>query len=40
MVLDGAMNGIAFLACVEQVLIPTLAPVDIAVMDNGQLARS
>ena len=34
MVLDGAMNGIAFLAYVEQVLIPTLAPGDIVVMDN------
>ena len=34
MVLDGAMNGAAFLAYVEQVLVPTLQPGDIVVMDN------
>jgi transposase len=35
MVLDGPMTGQAFLAYVEQVLIPTLqAPGDIVVMDN------
>ncbi|GEO84675.1 IS630 family transposase [Ciceribacter naphthalenivorans] len=34
MVLDGAMNGVAFQAYVEQVLIPTLAPGDIVIMDN------
>ncbi|MBB3387280.1 transposase [Rhizobium sp. BK609] len=34
MVLDGAMNGIAFRAYVEQVLVPTLIPGDIIVMDN------
>ena len=34
MVLDGPMNGAAFLAYVEQVLVPTLAPGDIVVMDN------
>jgi transposase len=34
MVLDGAMHGSAFLAYVEQVLVPTLAPGDIVVMDN------
>ncbi len=34
MVLDGAMHGAAFLAYVEQVLVPTLAPGDIVVMDN------
>lgn len=34
MVLDGAMNGPAFLAYVDQVLVPTLAPGDIVVMDN------
>lgn len=34
MVLDGPMNGDAFLACVEQVLVPPLAPGDIVVMDN------
>jgi transposase len=34
MVLDGAMHGGAFLAYVEQVLVPTLRPGDIVVMDN------
>lgn len=34
MVLDGAMHGVAFLAYVEQILVPTLAPGDIVVMDN------
>ncbi len=34
MVLDGAMDGAAFLAYVEQVLAPTLKPGDIVVMDN------
>ena len=34
MVLDGAMNGTAFLAYVEQVLVPTLSPGDVVVMDN------
>lgn len=34
MVLDGAMNGAAFPAYVEQVLVPTLKPGDIVVMDN------
>jgi transposase len=34
MVLDGAMNGPAFLAYVQQVLAPTLTPGDIVVMDN------
>ena len=34
MVLDGAMNGPAFLAYVEQVLVPTLGPGDSVVMDN------
>jgi hypothetical protein len=34
MVLDGAMNGAAFLAYVEQVLMPTLHPGDVVVMDN------
>ena len=34
MVLDGAMNGPAFLAYVEQVLVPSLSPGDIVVMDN------
>jgi transposase len=34
MVLDGPMNGNAFLAYVEQVLAPTLRPGDVVVMDN------
>ena len=34
MVLDGAMHGAAFLAYVEQVLVPTLKPGDIVIMDN------
>jgi transposase len=34
MVLDGPMNGEAFLAYVEQVLCPTLRPGDIVIMDN------
>ena len=34
MTLDGAMNGAAFLAYVEQVLAPTLKSGDIVVMDN------
>lgn len=34
MVLDGPMNGVAFLAYVEQVLGPTLRPGDTVVMDN------
>ena len=33
-VLDGPINGDAFLAYVEQVLVPTLAPGDVVVMDN------
>ena len=34
MVLDGAMNGAAFKAYVEQILTPSLATGDIVVMDN------
>ena len=34
MVLDGAMHGAAFLAYVEQMLVPTLKPGDIVIMDN------
>jgi len=34
MVLDGAMHGAAFIAYVEQVLVPTLRPGDIVIMDN------
>ncbi|MBM3549498.1 MAG: IS630 family transposase [Alphaproteobacteria bacterium] len=34
MVLDGPMNGAAFLAYVEQLLVPTLRPGDVVIMDN------
>lgn len=34
MLLDGPMNGDAFLAYVEQVLAPELEPDDIVIMDN------
>src|SRR6201997_436722 len=34
MVLDGAMNGAAFLAYVHQILVPTLRPEDVVIMDN------
>ncbi len=34
MVLDGPLNGVAFLAYVEQVLVPTLNPGDLVIMDN------
>jgi hypothetical protein len=34
MVLDGPMTGAAFLAYVEQVLAPVLAPGDVVVLDN------
>lgn len=34
MMIDGPMNGLAFLAYVEQVLVPTLRPGQIVVMDN------
>ena len=40
MVLDGAMHGAAFLAYVEQVLVPSLKPGDIVVMDNLACHRS
>ena len=33
-VLDGPMNGDAFLVYVEHILVPTLQPGDIVVMDN------
>jgi len=33
-VYDGAMNGNVFLAYVEQVLLPTLTPGDVVIMDN------
>jgi transposase len=34
MTLDGAMSGAAFLAYVEQVLVPTLRPGDVVILDN------
>ena len=34
LVLDGPINGAAFLAWVQQFLVPTLAPGDSVVMDN------
>ena len=34
MVLDGPMDGLAFEAYVTQLLVPTLKPGDIVVMDN------
>lgn len=34
MVLDGPMDGLAFEAYVTQILVPTLEPGDIVVMDN------
>jgi DDE superfamily endonuclease len=33
-VIDGPINGLSFLAYVEQILLPTLSPGDIVVMDN------
>jgi len=34
MVLDGPINGTAFLAYLQQVLVPELEPGDIVIMDN------
>jgi transposase len=34
LVVDGAMNGEVFLAYVEQILVPTLSPGDIVILDN------
>lgn len=44
-VLDGPVNGEAFRAYVEQILVPTLQPGDVVVMDNlgshkGQAVRA
>jgi transposase len=33
-VLDGPINGLTFSAWVEQLLVPTLSPGDVVVMDN------
>lgn len=40
MTLNGPMNGVAFLAYIEQVLAPTLEPGDIVVMDNLSAHKS
>ena len=40
MVLNGAMNTDAFRAYIEQVLMPTLVPGDVVVMDNLPAHRS
>jgi transposase len=40
MVLDGPMTGEWFLAYVEQVLVPTLRPGDIVILDNLAAHRS
>ena len=40
MVLDGAMHSAAFLAYVEQVLVPTLSPGDIMIMGNLSAHKS
>src|SRR6186997_3554708 len=34
LVLEGAMDGEAFLACVPQFLVPALQPGDVVIMDN------
>ena len=34
MVLDGPMNGAWFLGYVEQVLVPTLSPGDVVILDD------
>lgn len=34
LVLDGPINGEAFVAYIEQILVPTLTPGDVVVMDN------
>ena len=34
MTLDGAMNGVAFQTYVDRVLVPTLSPGDVVIMDN------
>ena len=34
MVLDGPINGLWFQAYVDQVLVPTLSPGDVVIMDN------
>jgi transposase len=43
-VIDGPINGLTFQAYVEQILVPTLSPGDVVIMDNlgshkGQAVR-
>ena len=38
-VFDGPIDGASFLAYIEQVLMPTLAPGDIVIMDNLWVAN-
>ena len=38
--IDGAINGELFLAYVEQVLVPTLKPGDIVIMDNLRVHKT
>jgi len=33
-VMDGPVNGRCFQACIEQALVPTLAPGDVVILDN------
>jgi transposase len=40
MMLDGPMTGAAFLAYTQQVLVPTLRPGDIVIMDNLAVHKS
>lgn len=40
MLIDGPMNGDAFLAYVRQVLVPTLRPGDVAIMDISAATRA
>ena len=40
MVLDGPMNGEAFRAYIEQVLVPELVPGDLVIMDNQPAHRA
>jgi transposase len=40
MLIDGAMNGDAFLAYVQRVLVPTLRPGDVVVLDNLNCHKS
>ena len=39
-VFDGPIDGVSFLAYIEQVLAPTLRPGDVVVLDNLSVHRS